>query len=783
MLHTKRNDTQRKAAHSSRPAHTEQPQLTPARSPAQGDSPWAYQGRYWGQRRIISISLGLLCCLGALLFSPTPPAYAQSMDEGLVGYWPFDEGSGNSSADRSGNGNTATLSAGASFTTRSAPMGLSNPSALTFQGAAEATATSNGLDNLQQLTIAAWVRLTDHKGVQRFVTLGDENAVLRYDSGLHFYVKLNGHLVGQRINITVTPDDYHHVAGTYDGAMLRVYLDGNLVGSAVVSGTLGSGNGLHFSSSAEPLHGDLDEVRIYNRALTASAIRGLTFNCATVSLISPTECQALVALYASTNGAEWTHDNQWLRTNEPCFWSDFLCLNQNSEQYYHIILLRLPGYGLRGTIPPDLSNLTKLTRVDFSANQLSGAIPAELGNLTELTDLDLSANQLSGAIPAELGNLTKLTDLDLSANQLSGVIPAELGNLTKLARVDLSANQLSSAIPATFCDLPAATIDWRYNKFLPSASCLATRYPSWMNTQTMPPSDVRAQLLTSQRIQLTWSPILYTADSGYYRVLAGSTAGGPYTEVAQTANKMAGGITLGPFAVGIYHLVVRTLTPKHGGQQNDLTSDNSIEVVVVVNTPPVAADATLTVTQDSPLPIHLAASDVDTDPLHYLLADLPSHGALRGAAPDLIYTPAPAFTGEDRFTFKVNDGKADSNLATITLHVVAGPPGNTPPIAQDDTFTVTRNSQATVFAVLTNDQDADGDALLLIAVTPPLNGTVEIIDGQLRYTPAPDFVGADRFTYTVSDGKTSAVAAVNVTVAAPVGGTASQAIYLPFVQR
>jgi len=304
-----------------------------------------------------------------------------------------------------------------------------------------------------------------------------------------------------------------------------------------------------------------------------------------------------------------------------------------------------------------------------------------------------------------------------------------------------------------------------------------------MDTQTMPPSNVRAQVLTSKHIQLRWTPIPYVADGGYYTVLVSSTAGGPYTEVAQTANKMAGEIIVGPFTPGTYHLIVRTFTPKHGAQQNDLTSDNSTEVVVVVNTPPVAAGATLTVTRGSTLAVHLQASDVETDTLHYLLASLPSHGALSGSAPDLIYTPASGFTGEDSFTFKANDGQTDSNLATITLHVVAAPPVNTPPVAQDDAFTVTHNSQATVLAVLTNDQDADGDALFLVAVDPPLNGTAQIVNGQLRYTPAADFVGADHFTYTVSDGKSSTVATVNVTVTAPVGGTTSQAVYLPLVQR
>lgn len=725
------------------------------------------------------LGLAILLTLLSLLGSPVPVARAQSSD-GLVGYWPFDEGSGTSSADQSGNGNTATLSTGASFTPEAAPVPLNNAAALTFRAGGQATATSNGLDKLQQLTIAAWVRQTDDRGTQRYVTLGDENAVLRHDAGLHFYLKLNGRLVGERTHITIPFNGYHHVAGTYDGAMLRVYLDGNLVSSEVVSGTLDSGSGLRFSSSAEPLHGELDEVRIYNRALTSAEIGRLAFTCTAVSELPQAECQALVALYNSTNGDQWLDNKNWLRNNTPCDWVGITCTDDSVSG------LDLSFNNLSGTIPPELGNLTHLQELLLDSNQLSGPIPPELANLLNLQELRMDNNQLSGGIPPELGNLPNLQTLSLYKNHLSGIIPPELANLTRLQELWLESNQLRGSISATLCQLPLTYLTWGYNKLLPADPCLTEKDPedpASMTTQTVPPTAVQAQAFANQQIQLTWTPITYTADGGYYTVLAGVAAGGPYTVVAQTADKTAAGITLAPLGPGTHYLIVRTFTPRHGEQQNDLLSDNSTEVVVVVNTPPVATSATWTVTQGSPLILHLNVSDVDTDSLNYLLASLPSHGVLSGSAPDLLYTPAAGFTGEDSFTFKANDGQADSNLATITLRVVDASPANTPPVAQDDTFTVTHNSQANLLAVLTNDQDVDGDVLLLVAVTQPLNGAAQLVDGQLRYTSAIDFVGADRFTYTVSDGKSSTVANVNVTVTAPVGGTASQAIYLPLVQR
>ena len=68
----------------------------------------------------------------------------------------------------------------------------------------------------------------------------------------------------------------------------------------------------------------------------------------------------------------------------------------------------------------------------------------------------------------------------------------------------------------------------------------------------------------------------------------------------------------------------------------------------------------VTTNEDTPVAITLTGSDVDGDPLTYLVVNAPRHGTLSGTAPNLTYTPAANYNGPDSFTFKVNDGLADS---------------------------------------------------------------------------------------------------------------------------
>ncbi|MEN8219934.1 MAG: Calx-beta domain-containing protein, partial [Pseudomonadota bacterium] len=218
-------------------------------------------------------------------------------------------------------------------------------------------------------------------------------------------------------------------------------------------------------------------------------------DCAAVTEIPSTECEALVALYNSTDGANWADNSGWLETNTPCGWKGVTCssghvsqlslssnqltgsipsqlgnltklesLRLNANQLTGSILtefgnmsglwyLRLDDNQLTGSIPSQLGNLSNLMYLELYNNELTGSIPSQLGNLINLRELHLYDNELTGSIPSQLGNLSDLWQLDLSDNQLTGSIPTELGNLNKLWSFDLSDNELTGSIPTEFGNL------------------------------------------------------------------------------------------------------------------------------------------------------------------------------------------------------------------------------------------------------------------------------------------------------------------------------------------
>ncbi|MBL1193221.1 MAG: hypothetical protein D8M60_02595 [Chloroflexi bacterium] len=210
--------------------------------------------------------------------TPTNTATNTPIPPSIAGEWHFDEGSGSTAADSSGNNNDATLYNSTSWTT----YGLSDD-ALLLDGTddyarADAAAALKPADSL---SLAAWIypdAASEDDIIISYHNTGNEYG-FRTDSDGFVEFHLND-LDPQLVSGPILPQDqWSHVIGVYDKTEgeIRLYVNGILVSSRNVTGSISyaAGDGLNFSDASKPFSGRLDEVYLYDEALTQAEIDDL----------------------------------------------------------------------------------------------------------------------------------------------------------------------------------------------------------------------------------------------------------------------------------------------------------------------------------------------------------------------------------------------------------------------------------------------------------------------------------------------------------------------------
>ncbi len=189
------------------------------------------------------------------------------------------------------------------------------------------------------------------------------------------------------------------------------------------------------------------KMKIYQRVIllvwlgVSAGFAQAATDCNQVTEIPVSECQSLLELYNSTNGANWIDKTGWNQTNTPCSWFGVGCKDPNTQTFLgHVNSVTLPNNNLVGTLPN--FNLPNLQWLYLYNNKLKGSIPNF--NLPNLLMLWLYNNQLTGVIPNF--NLPNVQWLYLYNNNLVGNIPyfSHLGNVNVLY---LYGNQLTGVIP------------------------------------------------------------------------------------------------------------------------------------------------------------------------------------------------------------------------------------------------------------------------------------------------------------------------------------------------
>ncbi|ARO98591.1 Poly(beta-D-mannuronate) C5 epimerase 7 [Vibrio alginolyticus] len=185
--------------------------------------------------------------------------------------------------------------------------------------------------------------------------------------------------------------------------------------------------------------------------------------------------------------------------------------------------------------------------------------------------------------------------------------------------------------------------------------------------------------------------------------------------------------------------------------------------ITPVNDAPIATNDAIQTDEDSQVVIDVLAndSDIEGDDLIITSASVPEEqGIVEIIDGKLVFTPAENFNGNATISYTITDGELeDEAQVSVTVNSV-----NDAPIASNDT-TITEEDSSVTVDVLPNDTDIDGDTLSIqSASVPETQGTVEIVDGKLVFTPAENFHGDAEITYTVTDGALTDQATVNVTV-------------------
>ncbi|KAG0493152.1 hypothetical protein HPP92_006550 [Vanilla planifolia] len=161
-------------------------------------------------------------------------------------------------------------------------------------------------------------------------------------------------------------------------------------------------------------------------------------------LLSPL-CVVVIQYTHGITHSQWANlPPSWGRSDDPCGmnWDGVVC------EKSRVTVVKLSSTGIKGTLSPDIGQLTGLWSLDLSLNNLfGGPLSPNIGNLKQLKTMILAGCSFSGSIPNELGNLYQLCFLALNSNKFSGTVPASLGGLSNLYLLDLSDNQLSGPSP------------------------------------------------------------------------------------------------------------------------------------------------------------------------------------------------------------------------------------------------------------------------------------------------------------------------------------------------
>ena len=251
----------------------------------------------------------------------------------------------------------------------------------------------------------------------------------------------------------------------------------------------------------------------------------------------------------------------------------------------------------------------------------------------------------------------------------------------------------------------------------------------------------------SKQVALSWTA---SPGAASYNLKRATVNGGPYPTVTNVTatSYTTPGLTNGT----TYYFVVSALNV--GGE-----SANSSQVSATpTNRPPVLVNDGYTVNEDSTSNLAVLVNDSDPDGTPLTLVSVSTtNGTAAAVGTNVVYTPAPNFSGTNSLTYLATDGTV-TNSALITVVVQ---PVNDAPLAFSQSVT---NLEDTALPLTLTGADVDGPVTNFVLVSLPAHGTLSGSGANITYTPSTNYDGPDGFTFSVFDGSLYATGMVSITV-------------------
>ncbi|MCW1925012.1 tandem-95 repeat protein [Luteolibacter arcticus] len=689
----------------------------------------------------------------------------------LRGWWKFDENSGTVADDSTGRIQDGAVS-GATWTAGTAQ------GALSFDGADSVSTPSSLLSNRPAFTLSGCYKSSLANG-DRIGLWGQDDAVEFGISGRSLQIWTPGG--GSASTPLPSVGQWHHVTCVGDGTTLKIYIDGVLA-------TTGGSATSNYGSSASPFRiggggiwdptgngftGEIDDVRIYERALSAAEVRALhgtlvpnrapVFTVgslvanATEDLAFVGQLEASDSDYGDTRTYEKVGAAGWLQVAANGALSGTPDNSHVGLNNFTVRVRDAGGLTTDATLTVTVTNVNDAPMLSVVADQSINEDTATSAIAFTVGDVDTAIASLTVTGASSDTTLLPLANVVLGgsgANRTVTLTPA--ANQFGVSNVTLTVSDGTVTATDTFVltvvpvnDLPLAVND----------GSAGTPFATLAEDAVSSPLAVLAN-----DSDLDLNPLTVTAansPNGFVVINSGTTL--TFTPSANFNGAATINYTISDGEGGSSNAtVVVTVTAVNDAPTISLVADQSINedtatsaIALTIGDVETAA-ASLTVTR--------ASSDTTLLPL----ANVVLGGS--GANRTVTLTPAANQFGTSAVTLAVSDGTA-TTTATFVLTVT---PVNDLPLAVNDGSagtpfaTLAEDAVSSPLAVLANDSDVDLDTLTVTAATSS-NGAVAINSGTtLIFTPDANFNGAATINYTISDGEGGSSNATVVVTVTPV---------------